>query len=517
MAAKPAKPLHVVVDGSNIATEGRSNPSLAQLNDAVLAFLEEHPGALVTVVVDATFGHRIDPSEVTEFDKAVANNELVAPPAGAVGRGDAFVLGIANKAGALILSNDSFQEFHGLYPWLFEPGRLVGGKPVPHVGWVFVERTPVRGPVSRKAVRQKRNGDASLPGSRRRASKAASEPMPVPPAPPPGARPAGKAAEKSAARAGEQAVEGRKHASPSPPSPPSPSAAIAAEAKAQPKAGSFVNELLPFLSFVEQHPVGSSVNAVVESYSSHGAYVAVGDVRGYVPLRLMSDPPPRSAREVMRVGDAITLVVHSFAPARRSIDLAQPHVAAAMPPVVEPVAVTPAEAEPERLRRKKAAAAAEAGVQPAAKPQAGHAVKPAAAATAKKPAEKPATNKPTGVGARPAPTPVVEKPPTAPARAPKPVTAKAAPAKAAAKVTKATKAAKAAPAKATKAAKVTKATKAAKAAPAKAPKAAKAAPAKAAPAKAPKSAAPRSSPSRPAAEAATKPARPRKAARGGTP
>ena len=28
----------VVVDGSNIATEGRSTPSLSQLNDAVLAF-----------------------------------------------------------------------------------------------------------------------------------------------------------------------------------------------------------------------------------------------------------------------------------------------------------------------------------------------------------------------------------------------------------------------------------------------------------------------------------------------
>src|SRR5690606_22760411 len=83
-----------------------------------------------------------------------ANNELVAPPAGAVGRGDAFVLNIAHKAGAGILSNDSFQEFHGDYPWLFEEGRLIGGKPVPNVGWVFVARTPVRGPKSRRSVRE---------------------------------------------------------------------------------------------------------------------------------------------------------------------------------------------------------------------------------------------------------------------------------------------------------------------------------------------------------------------------
>ncbi len=141
----------VVVDGSNIATEGRSTPSLAQLNEAVLSFREEYPTVNVTVVVDATFGHRIAKSEVGEFDAAVAHNELVAPPAGAVGRGDAFVLSIANKSGARILSNDSFQEFHGTYPWLFDEGRLVGGKPVPYVGWVFVNRVPVKGAVSRKA------------------------------------------------------------------------------------------------------------------------------------------------------------------------------------------------------------------------------------------------------------------------------------------------------------------------------------------------------------------------------
>ncbi|PIE32619.1 MAG: hypothetical protein CSA55_03170, partial [Ilumatobacter coccineus] len=151
--AQPDRPLLFVVDGSNIATEGRTKPSLKQLNDAVMAFLEEYPDRKVTVVVDATFGHRIDESEVAAFEEGVENNELVTPPAGAIGRGDGFILSIANKAGAGILSNDSFQEFHGEYEWLFDRGRLVGGKPVPHVGWVFVDRSPVRGPKSRQAVR----------------------------------------------------------------------------------------------------------------------------------------------------------------------------------------------------------------------------------------------------------------------------------------------------------------------------------------------------------------------------
>ena len=86
--AATTKPELYVVDGSNIATEGRSTPSLDQLNEAVLAFIEAHPQATVTVVVDATFGHRIAKKEVKAFDEAVANNELVTPPAGAVGRGE---------------------------------------------------------------------------------------------------------------------------------------------------------------------------------------------------------------------------------------------------------------------------------------------------------------------------------------------------------------------------------------------------------------------------------------------
>src|SRR3954453_400090 len=201
-------PKHVVVDGSNIATEGRAMPSLKQLNEAVMAYIDDHPDDLVTVVVDATFGHRIDPSEVPEFDAAVENNELVSPPAGAIGRGDAFVLTIANKAGASILSNDSFQEFHGDSPWLFDEGRLVGGKPVPHVGWVFVPRAPVRGPISRRAVRDagrpraqvasRTRGRPTAPGPRGgsprwgRPPSRPPEPMPVPKAPPPGGRGRGR-------------------------------------------------------------------------------------------------------------------------------------------------------------------------------------------------------------------------------------------------------------------------------------------------------------------------------------
>src|SRR4026209_639564 len=68
---------HVVVDGSNIATEGRTTPSLRQLDDAVKAFLAEHDVETLTVVVDATFPNRIDASERAEFEEALLAGELV--------------------------------------------------------------------------------------------------------------------------------------------------------------------------------------------------------------------------------------------------------------------------------------------------------------------------------------------------------------------------------------------------------------------------------------------------------
>src|SRR5450432_2135673 len=144
---------HFVVDGSNIATEGRTTPSLAQLQEAMRAFREEYPEGSITVVVDASFAHRIDEAERVAFERAEARGELVSPPAGAIGRGDGFLLQIADRTNATVLSNDSFQEFHGEYPWLFDVSRLVGGKPVPGVGWIFSLRTPVRGAKSRQATR----------------------------------------------------------------------------------------------------------------------------------------------------------------------------------------------------------------------------------------------------------------------------------------------------------------------------------------------------------------------------
>jgi hypothetical protein len=215
-----------------------------------------------------------------------------------------------------ILSNDSFQEFHGEQNWLFDEGRLIGGKPVPHIGWVFVPRVPVRGPLSRKVQREARNTrggsrDKSVVGGGRGrsatavepvaviGSKEASQPMPVPKAPPPSVR--GRSAESSRPIAEPRGGRDR--------SAREPEARQAESQVAVPSRTAMVNDLLPFLAFVESHPVGSTVQVAIESYSSHGAYGHVGEARVYLPLRNISDPAPRSARDAVKLGEVVDLVV----------------------------------------------------------------------------------------------------------------------------------------------------------------------------------------------------------------
>jgi len=320
---------HVVVDGSNIATEGRSMPSLRQLDEAVTAFLEEHGDVELTVVVDATFGHRISDDDKAEYEEAILNGELVTPPAGAIGRGDAFVLQIADKAGASVFSNDSFQEFHGTYDWLFDEGRLVGGKPVRNVGWVFVLRTPVRGPTSRRATREARS--PVKPAAKRTASsrqRTLVDPDPTPPAI------GTSAVVDETGKVVRRPTTSRRKKVAEPVAPAATAVADPLDDEASPgrarrrrttaKGTDPINDPLPFLEFVGSHPVGSSVEGVVDRFSSHGAYVMIDGAHCYVPLKAMGDPPPTSAREVMQVGEIRAFVVHSFDSPRRGIDLALP-------------------------------------------------------------------------------------------------------------------------------------------------------------------------------------------------
>ena len=290
----------MVVDGSNLATEGRNTPSLAQLDEAVRSFHSERPDDEIIVVVDASFGYRIDESERKIFEEAEEAGEIVSPPAGAVGRGDGFLLRIADRIDADVLSNDSFQEFHGEYLWLFEPGRLMGGKPVPGVGWIFTPRTPVRGPKSRVATR-----DADRARKRTAAVAAArSEPT--------SAAIAEATAEAIAPDAPKIAKRGSRRRS---------------RPTAETGAPEAVNEPLPFITFIADHPLGTEVEGTVEGFTSHGAFVTAGGARCYAPVSGLGDPPPRSAKEVLARGEVRTFVIQALDPPRRGIELALPGLA----------------------------------------------------------------------------------------------------------------------------------------------------------------------------------------------
>jgi hypothetical protein len=296
----------VVVDGSNLATEGRNLPSLAQLDEAVRAFADERPDDEIIVVVDASFGYRIDESERKVFEEAEDAGEIVSPPAGAIGRGDGFLLRIADRIDADVLSNDSFQEFHGEYLWLFDEGRLIGGKPVPGVGWIFTPRTPVRGPKSRVATRdadraRKRVASASVAAVR-------------PPRPGPTVEAIAQAtAEAIAPDAPVPAKRGSRRRS------------RATVADAPPPEA--INEPLPFITFIAEHPLGTEVEGTVDSFTSHGAFVTADGARCYAPVSGLGDPPPRSAKEVLKRGDVHTFVIQALDPPRRGIELALPGLA----------------------------------------------------------------------------------------------------------------------------------------------------------------------------------------------
>lgn len=283
---------HFVIDGSNLATEGRTEPSLAQLKEAVAAFHSEHPGAVATLVVDASFEHRIDPSERDAFAQSESSGEVVSPPAGAVGRGDGFLLQIADRTGGTVISNDSFQEFHAEYEWLFEPGRLIGGKPVPGVGWIFSLRRPVRGIVSRKTVQKSKQGGKAEKQVQKAIAEATASAL-QPDAP------------KRRRRRGGR---GR-------------SSANKDDTNGEPEA---VNEPASFLQFVIDHRLGTEVEGTVEAFASHGAFVSVDGVRCYVPLSAMGNPQPSRARDVLTKDETRRFVVQAVDAPRRGIELGLP-------------------------------------------------------------------------------------------------------------------------------------------------------------------------------------------------
>lgn len=364
--------LRVVVDGSNLATEGRVLPSFTQLDEAVTAFREENPTAEIIVVADATFEHRMATNERSRFTDAALAGEIVTPPAGAIGRGDAFILKIADRIGAVVLSNDSFQEFQDEYPWLFDVGRLIGGKPVRGVGWVFTPRLPVRNakvtrapkklavtlvngekptigttltPVKAKKAPAKRASkvekspdkavEKSIEKVAEKIEKAHDKPLErhadksteksIAKAPSKAAKKAAKAtdAKKSPAKKAAKVVKAPKKAVAPVLDPTTASApAVALKRGRQP-----VNPEADFAQFKSAYRVGSKVPGEVTAFTSHGAVIKVPlkgehSVECYAPTTSLGSPPPARARDVLKRGDQRTFRLVNVDSDRRIAELA---------------------------------------------------------------------------------------------------------------------------------------------------------------------------------------------------
>ena len=343
MTAARSSRLRVVVDGSNFATEGRVVPSLHQLDEAVRAFIDENPHAEMIVVVDASFAHRVAPVERTRFKEAELAGEIVTPPAGAVGRGDAFILKIADRIGGVVLSNDSFQEFHEQYPWLFDEGRLIGGKPVQGVGWVFTPRLPVRGA---KSVRTVKKLSVTLSGgaapeigttltpvkaatgsSKKAAVKVTKTPAKAAkktakPEPEVEKKPARRASttKKAAAKAVPAAKVAKKAPVAAPGAPAEP--AVALRRGRHP-----VNPEEEFTGFRTSHRIGSKIDGEVTAFTSHGAVITVSlkdgqQIECYAPTTSLGSPAPARARDVLKRGDRRTFRLVTVDVDRRIAELA---------------------------------------------------------------------------------------------------------------------------------------------------------------------------------------------------
>ena len=337
MSPVRATRLRVVVDGSNFATEGRVTPSLAQLDQAVRAFLEEHPNAEMIVVADASFEHRVAPNERAHFKGAELAGEIVTPPAGAIGRGDAFILKIADRIKGVVLSNDSFQEFHDEYPWLFDEGRLIGGKPVKGVGWVFTPRLPVRNtktsrPVKKLSVTLSDGAKPSIGTTLTpvKATKAKKVPVKVAKVPIKAKKTLKvESAEKKTVKAVKKSPVKVAKAPPKPkkavkslPVLESPPPAVALRRGRHP-----VNPEADFALFRSAHRIGSRVEGEVTAFTSHGAVIKVALKSGqliecYAPTTSLGDPAPARARDVLKRGDRRTFRLVAVDAERRIAELA---------------------------------------------------------------------------------------------------------------------------------------------------------------------------------------------------
>jgi hypothetical protein len=266
-------------------------------------------------------------------------------------------LKIAARIDAVVLSNDSFQEFHEEYPWLFAEGRLIGGKPVAGVGWVFTPRLPVRGTKSPRSVKKltvalppgvkpsigatitpTKTASSSSTKSPTKLAKAVKSPKKVTakpaklPTKTTRIEPTPKSTKttpvkKSSTKGTESPKVPKSRLAKSPARVATAKPAVAEPAVALRRGRQPVNPEGEFARFVAEHRVRSHVSGEVVAFTSHGAIVAVtvdsgARVECYAPTTLLGNPPPARARDALQRGDQRNFRLVSVDRDRRIAELA---------------------------------------------------------------------------------------------------------------------------------------------------------------------------------------------------
>lgn len=138
----------MIVDASNVARSPGAAPDVQKLAKCREELMLNFPDASIVLVADASLPRLVE-QDSRDSDKAlmkqmISDDRLTIVPPGTPGKADSFILRLAKSSSGVVISNDSYREFHDDHPWLFEEGRLLGHTYVPTIGWQFSLRFPVR-------------------------------------------------------------------------------------------------------------------------------------------------------------------------------------------------------------------------------------------------------------------------------------------------------------------------------------------------------------------------------------
>jgi hypothetical protein len=138
----------IFVDASNIARSPSAPPDINRLELCRLAVLEQFPDHPVVLVADASLPRLVEnqseSSQIVLLNSMMSDGRVISVPPGSPGKADKFILKMATSKSGIVISNDSYKEFQGDFPWLFDEGRLYGHTYHEVLGWEFTIRHPVR-------------------------------------------------------------------------------------------------------------------------------------------------------------------------------------------------------------------------------------------------------------------------------------------------------------------------------------------------------------------------------------